>query len=246
MGGDRLHDRRGKDKKKGDSVKPKRAFGKYFRAAVLVVTLPFLAAGLAGCNKAEKDKTVQTDTKPVEKKEEPKKIGEHGKTMKMDIKSKITEPEDDLHNAIDNKDLNKVKELLDNGAEIGGEVFLELARTACGEEGMKIFKLLMKHGGDEIIKKHGIGALNIAIYQGNKEVAKILIFEGVDINKEDEYSNVPLISAIKGGADFEIVKLLVENGADVNVVDGTGALENAYLWGGPELVKYLLDEGAKK
>jgi len=138
--------------------------------------------------------------------------------------------------------------LLDNGAEVTGLAFDNAARTARDKEGVKVFKLLMKHGGGELIKNHGASVLDTAAYNGNMEIAKILIFEGVDPNEKDEVGNVPLISAISGGADIEMVKFLVNNGADVNAVDGKGesALENAYIWGDSELVKYLLNNGAKK
>lgn len=50
----------------------------------------------------------------------------------------------------------------------------------------------------------------------NKEIAKLLVSSGANVNEKDSFGYTPLILATMNG-DSEIVKLLIEKGADINI-----------------------------
>jgi ankyrin repeat protein len=99
---------------------------------------------------------------------------------------------------------------------------------------------------------------------GNLAMVNFLIKNGADVNAVDKAGNTALMLAAKNGnitlllqnkdkaeaalkdVDVDIVKLLLDNKADVNVVakDGTTALMLAAEVGNTEIVKSLLDKGA--
>ena len=61
--------------------------------------------------------------------------------------------------------------------------------------------------------------LSEAAKNGHVDVAKLLIYAGADINKEDIYGRTPLHIAVWEGHE-NIVKLLIEARADINEEDG--------------------------
>jgi len=83
-----------------------------------------------------------------------------------------------------------------------------------------------------------------AILQGDEiEVNKLLVL-GADVNTViDTASNcIPVLTYASKNDEIEIVKLLLEAGADINAEDGA-ALEKASYFGLIEIVKLLLDAG---
>lgn len=84
-----------------------------------------------------------------------------------------------------------------------------------------------------------------AIRENNVEEVKILLENGVDVNKEDKVGITPLIQAAMG-ENIEIVKLLVTNGADVNInTERFGsALSAAASAGNMETIEYLIEKKA--
>lgn len=107
-------------------------------------------------------------------------------------------------------------------------------------------------------------ALMKAARKGHTEVVKTLLENGANINAQDEDGETALIVAAQNG-HTETVKILLENGADVNIIatyasyyrnlstadlrakdyDGNTALAKAAHRGAVEIVKMLLDAGAK-
>ena len=85
-----------------------------------------------------------------------------------------------------------------------------------------------------------------AVY-GHKEVVKLLIAEGANVNVKGAFDEwTPLQLAASEGYK-EIVELLISNGADVNAkVDwnGTTPLHEAAMSGHKEIVELLIDNGA--
>lgn len=85
------------------------------------------------------------------------------------------------------------------------------------------------------------------------EVAKLLL-EKKDINKKNKKGMTPLLfqilsAANSGGDDArQIVKLLIDNNADVDLSDETGQtpLWLASLYGNVEIVKMLIAKGRCK
>lgn len=85
----------------------------------------------------------------------------------------------------------------------------------------------------------------LTISNTSKDVSKLLIANGADVNAQNRDGDTPLIEAAKG-ADKELVELLVASGADVNAKgrDDLTALDNAAQQGRTDIVKFLLAKGA--
>ncbi|MDB9372166.1 ankyrin repeat domain-containing protein [Nodularia sphaerocarpa] len=92
--------------------------------------------------------------------------------------------------------------------------------------------------------------MQIHIYAEQGNIAKVQqeITDGVDINSPDEYeSRTPLMFAVSSPhANIDMVRLLVENGADVNALDTykRTVLGLTVQSGNLEKIKFLLDAGA--
>ena len=158
-----------------------------------------------------------------------------------------------------------VKLLIENGADVN---FLSvrdetpLIRAVYNLD-VEIAKLLIKHGAviefsTEYLERTLLGVTNT----GNVEMIKFLIGMGADLDYEIEiedstyeslyndnfitksYVEMPLFNAISSG-NIEIVKLLIDHGANVNYVTKTNEtpLSRAVSEGNVEIVKLLLELG---
>ena len=90
-------------------------------------------------------------------------------------------------------------------------------------------------------------ALMDAVNQNNADKVKGLIAQGVDINEKDSSGDAPLVIAAYKGYD-EIVRLLLEAGADVTVVDPgmkATALHAAAYAGRTEAARLLIEYGVE-
>ena len=82
-------------------------------------------------------------------------------------------------------------------------------------------------------------------YYNIKEMAKILIFKGANIDAQNVNGNTALMCAVMND-NRELVELLIENGANINVqnVNGNTALMCAAVNDNIELIELLLKNGA--
>lgn len=116
-----------------------------------------------------------------------------------------------------------------------------------------IVNLLIDYGA--VLQMRTYNALSGAVQYNHKEVVKLLLDHGADVNgssKQSDYKgpgviigSTPLrLAAMKGNLD--IMKLLLEHGAivDASRQSGRTALHWASLKGHPDIVKLLLDYGA--
>jgi len=87
-------------------------------------------------------------------------------------------------------------------------------------------------------------ALNSAVRKGDINGVKALLDQDADAN-ETSFGNTPLVWASKE-KHIEIVKLLLDGGADVNAVAGMGwtALSEAAFHAETDIVNLLIDRGA--
>jgi ankyrin repeat protein len=90
------------------------------------------------------------------------------------------------------------------------------------------------------VSKEGYSPLTLSCYSGNNEVAKYLINNVKDINAKSGYGT-PLMAAVVKNKK-ELVSLLIEKKANVNVTDpnGTSALHYAVMFGLEDITKLLV------
>ena len=86
--------------------------------------------------------------------------------------------------------------------------------------------------GADVNKKNQFGTtpLEYACKTGNLEVAKLLIEHGAKINEKIEHNKTVLIDALVENNDYELVKYLLQQGADVNAKDDEGIPTLFYIY----------------
>jgi len=163
-----------------------------------------------------------------------------------------------LHEDLDEKlveaagrgDVEKVKELLEKGANPNAEakgwgVLPPLHRAARGGN-TEITKLLIEKGADINAKdKDGRTPLYYAAESGHIHVVELLIEKGADPNAKDDIGWTPLHCAAWEG-HTDIAKLLIEKGADVNAKDSKGRIPLclAAVKNCVDIAKLLIEKGA--
>jgi len=170
--------------------------------------------------------------------------------------------------AIEKGNENVVKYLIDHGADVNmkGEIIHQEDESLTGniiyaslvsgtvytplelaikKRNSVIVEYLLNHGADaNTTDMKMFTPLNLSIIYNDENVAKTLIKSGADINmKSRSWDDPPMILAIKKGNDA-IVKCLIENNANLNVVDDTTALAAAIKYGKEDLAKFMIDHGA--
>lgn len=131
---------------------------------------------------------------------------------------------EDFMQAIQDNNLGEVKKLIERKAVDVNESFADgqtpLMYAALSDR-EAIFEYLLKKGANpHATDNSGQTVLMMAV--GNKKIVESLIKRGVDINARDEEGRTALRSAILAGKP-EIVKLLLEHGADATIVTKDGA-----------------------
>jgi len=152
----------------------------------------------------------------------------------------------DLHFAVIECRMNKIRRLLERGADPNAESEAKItplheAAKSCPEA----IPILLKHGADPHVRdKGGLTPLHVAALEGSAEAAKALI-PHADVNIRDNENKTPLHLALEY-EHCDVAMLLLQHGADINVVDGDGRtpLHLASGAGCVEVVKLLLQRGA--
>ena len=108
-------------------------------------------------------------------------------------------------------------------------------------------RLLLNEGANpDISSRYGVTPLNLAVANGNAPMVKLLLDAGANANTREHNGQTVLQTAADVGV-FESVQLLVDHGAIVDERDsafGQTALMFATRAGHPDVVRYLLDQGA--
>ncbi len=151
------------------------------------------------------------------------------------------------------KSVADVKRILDSGIGINScdEPVRETAlMVAAGGGNLEVVKYLVEHGANmDQMSCEGSTAIMPAILRGQTDVIRYLISKGANTNYKitsgHKFSPLQLACQL-GHAD--IVRSLLDAGADVNSVAGDGStpLISAVFKGHIDVVKMLLDHGANK
>ncbi|OHD57239.1 MAG: hypothetical protein A2Y33_14810 [Spirochaetes bacterium GWF1_51_8] len=150
-----------------------------------------------------------------------------------------------LHTASVNDDLDMVKMLVENGAEI--DAADGAGRTAlfnaCAIGNLDMVKYLVGHNAAITVREtvNGTYIIHEACYWDNIDVVKYLLYVGINKNLKDFKGNTPFKYAVKG-ENLDIVKLLVGSGVEIDAISPD---EGSIFHGleDLELVKYLVSLG---
>jgi ankyrin repeat protein len=95
---------------------------------------------------------------------------------------------------------------------------------AAREGHIDILSLLLEHGADlEGRASFNMTPLHVASGYGKLEAAQWLLNYGANINARDSDDWTPLRWALSEKSNIQVVRLLLERGADINVPDKGGA-----------------------
>ena len=111
---------------------------------------------------------------------------------------------------------------------------------------LQIAKVLLDHGAKVNLSDiYGFTALSYSVGKGHLNMAKYLLYKGANAKLVPKKRQMtPLMQAAYNG-NLQIIKVLLNNGAKVNLTDnGITALNFAIVNGHFNIVKYLLSKGA--
>ncbi len=170
--------------------------------------------------------------------------------------SKLTAAEKDLNSklfyAVEQNNLDKVKELIRNGADIHArEISSKKAIHIAVKKGNKNIVEFFLNEGISVNDTNNSGwtPLHYGAFGGELEIAKLLVANGANVRAENAYGQKP-IDLIHYGKDDGykgIMELLLnKGGGKVNDIDKEGwtLLHYAAFNGNLETVKFLIDKGA--
>jgi ankyrin repeat protein len=137
--------------------------------------------------------------------------------------------------------------LIESGADVSIKIEGQdsILRWAAGKGYAEIVITLVESGkcSDEL-EEAGSTLLIPAVYGGEKQIVESLLDHGCNVDMADKDGNTPLMAAVN--KSLEMVKLLVENNADLEMHDryGMTALGMVARAGKLDVVKYLIENGA--
>ena len=152
-----------------------------------------------------------------------------------------------LHRAAQNGNIEEVRRLLENGADVNAQANNgSTPLHAAAEKGQReVVQLLLDRGADiEVRDMFGDRPLHTAAEEGQREVVECLVKNGADVNAQADNGSTPLHKAACYG-HLVVVKHLINAGTDI-LPDAFGrtplylATEGNY----PEVVELLLRSGA--
>lgn len=147
-----------------------------------------------------------------------------------------------LAHASRKQDLASVRFLLQNGAAVN---IGALENAAAGKNPEIFFSLLAEYNSPP--KAPDRFRLLIAAAQGNMEVSRRLIKEGIDLNAHDREGWTPLSAAVRYG-NADLAQLLLASGAEANLREPVGERRTPLMMavesGSLPCTRVLLEKGA--
>jgi len=143
----------------------------------------------------------------------------------------------ELFLAVDKKDVDEVKTLLEQGADVNANTLegLSLLHFAVYQEAEKIVPLLIKKGARvNSTDDMGQTPLHYAVKASKRGMAGMLVDSGAFINIRDMYGRTALLQAVEMNNDY-MAEWLLENKANPDVADNDSiyplhiAVDNGYL-----------------
>ncbi|CAG7915948.1 unnamed protein product [Penicillium olsonii] len=161
----------------------------------------------------------------------------------------FTKPEDEpsasLSTVVSNGDLNAIKTLLDQGADVNapGGIYGNALTVAASRGKLDALRLLLDRGADVNATGGDFQtALQAAAFRGRLDAAHLLLEWGADVNAA---GGAAIQCAARSGA-LDVIELLLDHGADINAQGGVygTALQAAALHGKLNGIELLLSRGA--
>lgn len=151
-----------------------------------------------------------------------------------------SDTEEDFITAAYRGDLERVRELLEDGADIEAET--ETSETALMQAAWpghtEVVKLLLERGAKvDAEDEYGDTSLIKAAYHGRLEVVRLLMEYGADINNRDAAGYTPLMVAAWQNHP-QVVRFLLEQGAKVSTANKEG--QTALSLAGSKEIRQLL------
>lgn len=137
-----------------------------------------------------------------------------------------------------NIDVRVVKYLLDNGAEINKKNYNEwtaLMYSARYNPNPAVMEDLILRGANAEPNSVGLSITMLASCNPNPGVLMTLLKYKNEINKSTDKGKTALMYACENGQNFSVIKMLIDNGADLTAKDATGKNIRDYLSANPSL-----------
>lgn len=159
-----------------------------------------------------------------------------------------------LTQAVLDNDIEQVKELIDEGAdvnELNGDHESPLLKTSYTDEdhlNLEMVKLLLDNGADPSIgDADDWTILHCAAALGDKEAIDLLLKHGADINQPDNAGEPPIFDTIYEVDDLSTFQYLIKKGADLSIenVDGMTVREVAEENGAKKILKWFDSQGTE-
>ena len=153
------------------------------------------------------------------------KIDVHSQTILLEHLKIKQAMHEDIRNAANNGDIEKVSQLIVDGAGVNipddfGFTAFEYA-CRCGH--IEVVETMIKMAYPDIHGEHSKSIpLLIAVKNKNLEIIDLLLKNNVDIEKADDTGKTALLEACEYPSSYSCICQLIDEGADLNTKDGHG------------------------